>query len=228
MTGIDPEEQTRVLAAESLAVGDATGWFERLYAAAGEGNAVVPWDRDEPQILLVEWAERSGLTDGTASGRALVVGAGLGHDAEYLAELGFSTVAFDVSDTAVQLAGQRFPQSTVDYRAADLLDPPDEWRRAFDLVVESLTVQSMPRPYRQRATKQVAAFVSAGGSLLVIASQYDPGTDPGDGPPWPLTRAEVDAFATGGLEAVRVEDIVVPGQPFGHRWRAEFRRPTDR
>jgi hypothetical protein len=33
MTGIDPDEKVRRLAAESLANDDPTGWFERLYTA---------------------------------------------------------------------------------------------------------------------------------------------------------------------------------------------------
>ena len=33
----------RQLAAESIGHGDATGWFERLYAAAEQGATTVPW-----------------------------------------------------------------------------------------------------------------------------------------------------------------------------------------
>src|SRR2546423_15065355 len=64
----DPDEHLYRLAAESLAAGDPTGWFQRLYADAG---SAVPWDR---------------------------------------------TVR------------ERFPDSPVHYVAADLLDPPADWR----------------------------------------------------------------------------------------------------
>ena len=43
-----------------------------------------------------------------------------------------------------------------------------------------------------------------------------------DGPPWTLTRSEIDAIADSGLEPVRIEDI---REPDSRRWRAEFRRP---
>ena len=55
---------------------------------------------------------------------ALVVGCGLGDDAEFIAGLGFSVVAFDISASAIAAAQQRFPQSTVRYRVADLMAAP--------------------------------------------------------------------------------------------------------
>jgi SAM-dependent methyltransferase len=198
---------------------DPTGWFERLYAAAAEGAAEVPWERGGPHPLLAEWARGR---DG-AGRRALVVGAGLGDDAELLAAAGFDTVAFDISPTAVRTARERFPRSGVTYRTADLLDPPAEWREAFDLVAEVFTVQSLPEPHRGRAITNGAGLVAPGGTLVVVAAGREPG-EPADGPPWPLTRGEIDAFATGGLEAVRVEDLRdVPG-PGERRWRVELRR----
>ncbi|WP_157743072.1 hypothetical protein [Micromonospora coriariae] len=39
-------------------------------------------------------------------------------------------------------------------------------------------------------------------------------------PPWPLTRAEIDAFGGAGLAPVRVEEI--QEQSGVRRWRAEF------
>src|SRR5688500_6971014 len=91
----DPDEVSRQLAAESLAEDDPTGWFERLYSAADAGAAVVPWDRGAAHPLSVEWAQ--GRDPVAERARALVVGAGLGFDAEYIAGLGFETTAFHIS-----------------------------------------------------------------------------------------------------------------------------------
>jgi SAM-dependent methyltransferase len=220
---MDADENARRLAAESLAGDDPTGWFERLYAAAEDGRAVVPWDRGGPHRLLVEWAEARRL-DG-AGRRALVVGGGLGDDAEYLAGRGFDTLAFDVSASAVATARRRFPGSHVEHVVEDLLDPPARWRHAFDLVFESLTVQSLPVPLHPDAIAQVARMVAPGGTLLVVAAARGDGLEPG--PPWPLTRAEIEAFATGGVRAVRIEDLRDAGQPAVRRWRAEFERPRE-
>ncbi len=70
---------------------DPTGWFEPLYAAAERGDAAVPWDRGvRPNPVLERWARERGLTG--AGRRAVIVGSGLGGDAELIAELGFDTV----------------------------------------------------------------------------------------------------------------------------------------
>jgi len=218
----DPEGQARQLAGEALGAGDPTGWFERLYASAEMGHAVVPWDRAAPHRVLVEWAASSAL-DG-AGRRAVVVGCGLGEDAQYVAGLGFDTTAFDISASAVRGARHRFPDSAVRYVTADLLRPPAEWRRAFDLVVESLTLQALPDPPRRDAIRNVAELVAPGGQLVVIARAQGEREELEDGPPWPLTRAEIDAFTAAGLDAVQIEELDDPGPPPVHRWRAHFRR----
>ncbi len=219
-SGPSPEERTRALAAESLGAGDATGWFERLYAAAEAGEGIVPWDRAAPHRILVQWATERGLAGGGR--RALVVGSGTGDDAEYISGLGFETVAFDISGSAVRAAYRRYPGTSVQYVVADLLDPPAEWQQAFDLVVESLTLQALPDPPRRDAIRRVGELVAPGGTLIVNTRARDEADDPIDGPPWALTRAEIDAIAASGLEPVRIEDI---HEPETRRWRAEFRRP---
>lgn len=224
---IDPDEQARTLARASLVTGDPTGWFERLYAGAEDGEAVVPWDRGAPHWLLVDWAERCDL-DGRGK-RAMVIGCGLGEDAEYLARRGFTIAGFDIAPTAIAAAQRRFPGSSVQYLVADLLDLPVRWRGAFDLVVEIFTVQALPPGYRRQATYNAGTLVAPGGTLLVIAAapDMDVGLENIDGPPWPLSRREIDAFAGYGIEPVRIEEIPLPDDPGAHRWRAEFRRGSD-
>jgi hypothetical protein len=60
-------------------------------------------------------------------------------------------VAFDVAETAIRVARQRHPGTAVDYVVADLLRPPAAWSRAFDLVVEIITVQALAEPSRRSA-----------------------------------------------------------------------------
>ena len=110
------------------------------------------------------------------------------------------------------------------YRVADLLDPPTGLREAFDLVVESLTAQSLPDSVRPDAIARIARMVAPGGTFIVIAGVGDAPTPPEDGPPWPLTRAEVESFASGDLRPIRIE-LVDAAQPGDRRWRAEFGRP---
>jgi SAM-dependent methyltransferase len=222
VSGRDPDGLVRRLVRNALAADDPTGWFERVYAAAGNGEATVPWDRGAPQRLLVDWARARAL-DGNGR-RAVIVGCGLGDDAEYFSGLGFDTVAFDVSPTAVRTARQRFPESTVEYVTANLLDLPANWRQAFDLVVESLTIQSLPDPPRADAIVQVGRLVRPGGTLVAVALGRDDDHESPTGPPWALSRAEIDALAKGGLSPVRIECFPGDG-PTESRWLAEFHRP---
>jgi hypothetical protein len=199
---------------------DPTAWFDELYAAAERGERDVPWDRAEPNPRLVEWARERGVSGEGKS--AVVVGSGLGEDAEYVAGLGFDTTAFDIAPTAIRAMERKFPGSRVRYVVADLLDPPADWRQAFDFVLESITVQALPPDYHAEATKRVTELVAPGGTLLVLSAAGD---GHADGPPWPLTRAEVEAFEQGGLEMVRIEAIDdVTDESVPHRWRAELRR----
>lgn len=153
-----------------------------------------------------------------------MVGAGLGSDAELIAGFGFRTVAFDVSPTAIQMARRRFPESHVEYAVADLLDPPDDWSEAFDLVAEIITVQALPRSVRAEATARVREFVAPDGTLLVISNVLADGDDRAGGPPWPLTRAELEAFAGTELELRQIDRVPHPDEPAVERWRAEFAR----
>jgi SAM-dependent methyltransferase len=218
---MSPHDDTDRPAIASPAAGDATGWFEQLYAQVQAGAAQLPWDRPGPGALLTDWARQ---TQPTGAGRtALVVGCGPGRDAELVSGLGFATTAFDIAPTAIRMARQRHPGSPVDYRVADLLTPPVEWADAFDLVVECNTVQSLPRGLRDRVTAAVASFVAPGGTLLLVAGAAT--EESAEGPPWPLTRAELSRFTAGGLAEVSVERIPAPEGPFEHVWRAVFTRP---
>jgi SAM-dependent methyltransferase len=224
----DPEQHAASLAHAAIAAGNATGWFEQVYAAAAAGKTSVPWDRGRANELLVQWASGRYQDDPTrASGgaTALVVGCGLGEDAEYIASLGFATTAFDIAPTAIATARSRFPGSPVDYQVADLLAPPNRWSLAFDLVVESITVQALPDPPRAAALARLGQFVAPAGTLIVIARRREPGAAD-SGPPWSLTRAEIDSIATGGLRQVNTETIE-PGPVPSRRWLAEFRRDGD-
>lgn len=219
MTDAQPSADRR-LAAQALAADDPTGWFEPLYAEAAAGTSVVPWDRDEPNPLLVDWF----TTTPTRMGRrALVIGCGYGVDAEFVAAQGIRTTAFDISPTAIRGARTRFPQSPVTYKVADLLHPPAAWLAAFDLVVESITIQSLPSSVRAAAIAAIRGFLAPDATLLVIA---DIATTPAPGPPWPLTPADMNAIATPDLIPIRIERLPRPDTPGRHRWRAEFHRPA--
>jgi SAM-dependent methyltransferase len=194
--------------------------FEAMYAGAEAGGARPPWDYGAARPQLVEWAEGQNLTG--SGHEALVVGCGYGSDAEFLASLGFRTKGFDFAPTAVAAARRKYPDSQVTYLVADVLDLPGEWEGSFDLVVESLTVQSMPPEQHPIAARNIAGLVAPEGTLLVLAIAREEHAEV-QGPPWPLARGEVEAFAAGGLVMRRLERIAG-----GVWWRAELSRGRDR
>jgi SAM-dependent methyltransferase len=196
---------------------EETAWFEQLYAAAETGDAQVPWFRGGPNPFLEQWV-RERAPEG-AGRRALVIGTALGDDAEMLSALGYATTAFDIAPTAIERARRRFPDSAVDYRVADLLDVPVEWREAFDLVAEAITVQSLPVALREQAIDAIASTVAPGGTLVVVSGIHS-GTGPRDGPPWPLTRAELDLFE----RSLRPVEVGVARIGTEARWRGEYAR----
>jgi SAM-dependent methyltransferase len=169
--------------------------FEEMYAAVGEDLAALPWASLKPFPLLVEWLDGEGVGTGC---RALVVGTGLGDDAEELARRGFEVTAFDLSPTAIERARERFPASTVDYRVADLLDLPGEWRGRFDLVVEIRTLQSLPIGDRRSAATAIAGTVAPGGLLWLFALGRDSHLR-GETRPWPVTEEELVVLEASGL-----------------------------
>ncbi len=209
------------LARESLARGDATGWFEALYAGARGDASAVQWADLEPNPHLVAWMERVGLRG--EGQRALVVGCGLGDDAEALARAGFAAVAFDISPTAIAWCRARFPGSPVRYVTADLFAAPPAWQGAFDLVVEAYTLQVLPPELRPAAAARIAGSVGPGGRLLVVCRGRDAEDSPGP-MPWPLTRTEVGLFRAHGLDETQFEDYREGDASSTRRFRVEYRK----
>ncbi|HLZ62875.1 MAG TPA: class I SAM-dependent methyltransferase [Ktedonosporobacter sp.] len=214
-------KRVKQLAAEFTKKGDPTGWFEVLYKAAQGNEEGIPWAEMTASPLLIEWATRYNLRG--EGKRALVVGCGLGEDAEAIARLGFTVTAFDISPTAINWCQRRFPTSQVHYTVADVLKLPEEWSQHFDFIVEIFTLQSLPDDeLRNQATANLARCVAPGGSLLVICRGRDPDEDRGT-MPWPLTRLELTAFQRYGLREVALEDFMDREEPPVRRFRALYR-----
>jgi hypothetical protein len=187
------------LAEEAGLDGEPTRWFEELWSAAARDEVDMPWDRTAPYPPVLAHVDRAGAGSGR---RAVVVGAGLGADAELLASHGYRTVAFDLAPSAVELARSRHAGTTVDYRVADLLDLPDDLVGSFDLVVDVFTVQALPRPLRHDAVHGIRSLLAPGGDLLSVQFVLADDAPADDGPPWLLTRAEMESHAGGDVDQV--------------------------
>ncbi len=232
VNAIDAEERGDAPERESF--------FNAVYERAGGDPAFVPWADLKPKAQLVQWLEAnpgkvdagfpSGLARENANAgqgkRAIDIACGLGDNAEALAAAGYATTAFDLARDAVEWAKKRFPDTTVDYRVANLLEPPREWRRGFDLVHECYTLQSVTPQMLDDMVPAVADLVAPGGTLLVYTRIRPDGTDH-EGPPWPLMVSDAMRFADLGLELVEKTEFENrrPDRTIPH-WFCEWRRPT--
>ena len=213
----------RELAHRYLERKDPLGWFEALYTHAGGESDIIPWADLVPNPNLLEWLDAHPIPGTRPS--VLEIGCGLGDNAEALAGRGFQVTAFDISKTAIQWAMKRHPRSPVSYEVQDMFAPPESWYRAFDLVLESYTLQVLPPDLRPQATEAISRFVAPGGILLVICRGREEAEDEGR-MPWPLTRKEVARFAANGLREVEFEDFMDNENPPVRRFRAVYRRPS--
>jgi SAM-dependent methyltransferase len=193
----DPvREHAHEVAESFLEKGDDYGWFEALYAEAEGNNEHIPWADLAPNRFLVEWERDSPLAGKGKT--ALVVGCGLGDDANFLANRGFDVMAFDVSETAIDWARKLYPSQKIRFLQADLFDAPPEWAGAFDLVLEIYTIQALPLHLRERAVSAICGFVAPGGTLVAVSRFREDDKEP-EGPPWALTRADISAIAASGV-----------------------------
>ncbi len=193
------------LSAAAYANGDYTGWFETLYAEAQGNSDAIPWADRGVNGWLIDWIETSQLN--LKNLRALVVGCGLGDDAEYLANLGAKVTAFDLSPTAIDWCQHRFPTSQVNYQAVDLFAAPAEWKLSFDLVIEIYTIQALPANIRPKAIDCISNFVAPNGKLFVVCRGRDP-EDACDNLPFPLTKDELHKFTNTGLTQISFADSI--------------------
>ncbi len=214
--------RVREIAQSFLEKGDPKGWFEALYVEAAERGEAIPWADRVANPMLVAWLD-SARVDSTGK-RALIVGCGLGDDAERLALLGFDVTAFDISAKAVAWCQQRFPQSPVHYIAADLLEAPSEWRGSFDLVIEIFTLQVLPADLRPAALQSLAGLLAPDGQLLIIARGGEPGEDNGS-IPGRLTQGLLGQLTHEGLVEDTFEDFFDDETPPVRRFRVVYRRP---
>lgn len=172
-------------------------WFEPLYANANTEGAGVPWANMTTHPAFSRWLKTNALKgDGK---QALVIGCGMGDDAIELEQLGFEVTAFDVSETAIALCKKRFPTSTVNFLAADLLEDQPQWYQGFDFVLEIYTVQALPPKFEALLIDHIAGFVAANGQLLVVAEVTNQERQFECGPPWLLSPDHASSFESLGL-----------------------------
>lgn len=167
----------------------ASAWFDNLYKQCENNHENIPWARQDVNPLLQTYLDENK----EHKGKALVIGCGLGDDAYALDKAGYDVLAIDVSQTALNLAQERFRDSKVNFEKQDIFDMPQKYYEDFDFVFEALTIQSLPVVFREKMINAVVNTVTKDGKLLVVAHKYRGNND---GPPWPLTDEHISLFKT--------------------------------
>ena len=170
----------------------ASEWFDGLYKENKESQENIPWAKQTVNPLLQTYLDKKE----EHKGKALVIGCGLGDDARALGLAGYDVTAIDVSQTALDLAKERFSDSTIIFEKQDILDMPQKYHEHFDFVFEAFTVQSLLVEFREQMVKAVVDTVSVGGKLLLVAHKRE---EAFEGPPWPLSDEDVAIFKKTGL-----------------------------
>lgn len=217
----DPKPKTSGdIKQEYLARKDFTGWFDVIYARAAEGKGSPGWAHMEAHPQLVSWAVDIDLQG--AGKTALVVGCGLGDDAEFLAERGFAVTAFDISGNAIASCKKRFPNTNVDYQVMDLFKLPHSWRGKFDFVLESRTIQALPYDWHEDSIAAIASTIADAGQIVVLCFGREPEENVG-GIPWALSREELAVFHAHGLIEQSFHEFAARGQ---RRFRVVYQKQS--
>ncbi len=199
-------ERTKEIADGFAAKGDAFGWFDALYSEADGDIGKIPWADMEPNRFLADFAVKTSLT---GNGRkALVVGCGLGDDARFLFDLGFTVSAFDISPTAIEWAKKLYGEKDIRFEVMDLFEPLSEWIGAFDLVLEVYTIQPLPLEIRPKVMDAIAGFANDRGELIIVSRLREDDEEPNE-VPWPVSRKELRRFEENGFEQTAF--TVMPG-----------------
>ena len=169
-------------------------FWDGLYADGQDG-----WDLGEPAPALADWLDAGGRFEPSAPGtpaRVAVPGAGRGHDARLLARRGYRVTAFDFADAAVAEARRLAAAEGVDLTVAqrDIFTLADDHAGAFDGVWEYTCFCAIDPARRDEYARLLHAIVRPGGLLLAC---FFPMRDGDGGPPFPVTRAEIERVLAG-------------------------------
>ncbi len=101
--------------------------------------------------------------------RVLVLGAGLGHDAAYLAKLGHLVTAVDFSEEAVNRAKEKYGGTeNLNFVRADAFNLPEKWTGEFDMVFEHTCFCAISPEKRNQLIKVWRQVLQPGGHLLGV------------------------------------------------------------
>lgn len=217
------------LSAEAISLLDPNvGFFEQIYTDAHGDDAHVPWSQHGAHPALIAWLNAEAPEVVRPGSRVVVVGCGLGDDANELLHRGFDVTAFDFCQTAVEWAKRRFPQNASCFVQADACQAPSHWKHRFDLVVEVNTLPTVPPDRRGELLSGITQLLHPNGVIIVVCPGRDDDSSLNGltGPPYPLCERELrERMHACGLSPMRgIDDFSDDGDPPCRWLRGAFQR----
>ena len=172
-------------------------FWDDLYARGGDG-----WELGGPALPLVDFFATARL-DGR---RVAVPGCGRGHDARFLAGLGYETIGFDFAPAALTAARALAARegSPARFEADDVFTLGRTQPNAFDGVWEYTCFCAIDPARRAEYVASLAGTVRPGGWLLGC---FFPLRAISAGPPFPVSAREVRRVLA---PAFRIERAFAP------------------
>jgi len=172
----------------------------------------MPWEKGAPSPGLVEYLKHNPPLDG----RILVPGCGFGHDVRAISLPSNEVTGIDIAPSAIRET----------YRLADLFNLPPEFLGQFDWVWEHTCFCAIDPAMRRAYAQAVAGALRRDGRLLAVF--YLNPDHAGEGPPFGVTPAELDAFFGDAFELERewTPEKNHPGREGRERMRLLHKRTT--
>jgi methyl halide transferase len=197
-------------------------YWDGLYAGGEDG-----WDLGAPSPPLAAWLAAGGRFEAARPGapaRIAVPGCGRGHDARLLADRGYRVSGFDFADAAVAQARALAARDAADvtFEQRDVFGLAADYPGAFDAVWEYTCFCAIDPARREEYARVVHAILRPGGVLLGC---FFPLREGDGGPPFPVSRAEVERVLAPGFEVVSAGPPAESAERRrGLEWLVEARR----
>lgn len=161
-----------------------SGW--ETHWATGD----TPWDAGAPEPGLMAWLAQHGAR---ITGRVLVPGCGAGYSAAALASAERRVTGLDLAPSSAsrfaEVATRAGVQHYVEHVVGDFFEA--KLGAPFELVYDYTFLCAIPLAMRERWAARMAQLLRPGGTLLCMVFPITTPPPGYQGPPWPVSVAEV-------------------------------------